>query len=83
MPLLYRHLIYVILLIRQQETRIQLNEQNNPKFNFLKPGDPYNAYYQFKVWEIRETGNQAPITQVNGTINNRTTNNATQQTNEV
>lgn len=36
------------------EARIQQNEQNNPKFNFLRPGDPYNAYYQFKVREIRE-----------------------------
>ncbi|XP_017474571.1 PREDICTED: splicing factor 3A subunit 1-like [Rhagoletis zephyria] len=38
------------------ETRIQQNEPNNPKFNFLKPGDPYNAYYQFKVKELRENG---------------------------
>lgn len=38
------------------ETRIQQNEPNNPKFNFLKPGDPYNSYYQFKVKELRETG---------------------------
>ncbi|KAH9526275.1 splicing factor 3a, subunit 1 [Dermatophagoides farinae] len=37
------------------ETRIQQNEPNNRKFNFLKPGDPYNAYYQFKVKEFRET----------------------------
>lgn len=36
------------------ETRIQQNEPNNPKFNFLKPGDPYNSYYQFKVKEFRE-----------------------------
>lgn len=36
------------------ESRIQQNEQNNPKFNFLKPGDPYNGYYQHKVKEIRE-----------------------------
>ena len=36
------------------ESRIQQNEQNNPKFNFLKPGDPYNAYYQHKVKEFKE-----------------------------
>ncbi|KPM05088.1 splicing factor 3A subunit 1-like protein [Sarcoptes scabiei] len=36
------------------ETRIQQNEPNNRKFNFLNPGDPYNAYYQFKVKEFRE-----------------------------
>ncbi|XP_054161737.1 splicing factor 3A subunit 1-like [Oppia nitens] len=38
------------------ESRIQQNEQNNPKFNFLKPGDPYNAYYQHKCKEFREGG---------------------------
>lgn len=37
------------------ENRIQQNEQNNPKFNFLKQGDPYNAYYRNKVKEMRES----------------------------
>ncbi|CAG7835959.1 unnamed protein product [Allacma fusca] len=36
------------------ETRIRQNEQNNPKFNFLQTGDPYNAYYLHKVKEIQE-----------------------------
>lgn len=36
------------------ESRIQNNEQNNPKFNFLRAGDPYNAYYQQKVKQICE-----------------------------
>ncbi|XP_052872500.1 splicing factor 3A subunit 1 [Anopheles cruzii] len=36
------------------ESRIRQNELGNPKFNFLSPGDPYHAYYQFKVQEIRE-----------------------------
>lgn len=36
------------------ETRIKQNEINNPKFNFLNPGDPYNAYYKHKVVVIRE-----------------------------
>ena len=36
------------------EDRIRINEAGNPKFNFLKPGDPYNAYYQHKIKEIRE-----------------------------
>lgn len=36
------------------EQRIQQNEQNNPKFNFLKPGDPYNAYFKHKVREFQE-----------------------------
>ncbi|RWS31181.1 splicing factor 3A subunit 1-like protein [Leptotrombidium deliense] len=36
------------------ESRIQQNEQNNSKFNFLKTGDPYHAYYQHKVKEFKE-----------------------------
>lgn len=36
------------------EQRIKQNEVNNPKFNFLNPGDPYHAYYQHRVVEIRE-----------------------------
>jgi splicing factor 3A subunit 1 len=36
------------------EARIRKNEINNPKFNFLNTGDPYHAYYQYKVKEIRE-----------------------------
>ena len=31
------------------------NEINNPKFNFLNPGDPYHAYYKHKVVVIRYT----------------------------
>lgn len=36
------------------ETRIRQNELGNPKFNFLSAGDPYHAYYQHKVKEIRD-----------------------------
>ncbi|XP_055948253.1 splicing factor 3A subunit 1-like [Argiope bruennichi] len=36
------------------EARIRQNEINNKKFNFLNPGDPYNAYYQHKVKEFKE-----------------------------
>ena len=36
------------------EQRIKQNEVNNPKFNFLNPGDPYNAYYEHRVKDIRE-----------------------------
>jgi len=36
------------------EHRIKQNEINNPKFNFLNPGDPYHAYYQHKVVQIRD-----------------------------
>ncbi|QQP40803.1 Spliceosome associated proteinlike [Caligus rogercresseyi] len=35
------------------EQKIKQNEINNPKFNFLNSGDPYNAYYQYKVNDIR------------------------------
>ena len=36
------------------ESRIRQNEINNPKFNFLNPGDPYHAYFQQKVADIKE-----------------------------
>ena len=36
------------------EQRIKQNEVNNPKFNFLSPGDPYHAYYEHRVEQIRE-----------------------------
>ncbi|KAL4540028.1 hypothetical protein Ndes2437B_g01636 [Nannochloris sp. 'desiccata'] len=35
------------------ENRILANEANNAKFNFLKAGDPYNAYYQHKIKELK------------------------------
>jgi splicing factor 3A subunit 1 len=42
------------------EQRIKQNEVNNPKFNFLNPGDPYHAYYQHRVKEIREGKDEPP-----------------------
>ena len=42
------------------EQRIKQNEINNPKFNFLNGGDPYHAYYQHKVNEIREGKEPSP-----------------------
>ena len=36
------------------EVRIRQNEINNPKFNFLNSEDPYHAYYQFKVKDLRD-----------------------------
>lgn len=36
------------------EHRVQQSEVGNKKFGFLNPGDPYHAYYQFKVRESRE-----------------------------
>ncbi|KAG1714368.1 Splicing factor 3A subunit 1 [Nymphon striatum] len=41
------------------EARIRQNEINNPKFNFLNPGDPYNGYYHHKVQEFKD-GKTAP-----------------------
>lgn len=31
-----------------------MQEFNNPRFNFLNGGDPYNAYYQHRVTELRD-----------------------------
>jgi len=42
------------------EARIRQNEIGNPKFNFLNFGDPYHAYYQFKVKDFREGRGQEP-----------------------
>ncbi|XP_061704373.1 splicing factor 3A subunit 1 [Cydia pomonella] len=42
------------------EARIRQNELGNPKFNFLNSGDPYHAYYQHKVKEIREGKDTGP-----------------------
>ena len=36
------------------EDRIRMNEAGNTKFNFLKPNDPYHAYYRHKITEIQE-----------------------------
>lgn len=33
----------------------------NAKFNFLNFGDPYHAYYQFKVKEFKEGKAQEPV----------------------
>ena len=41
------------------EQRIKQNELNNPKFTFLNAGDPYHAYYQHRVEEIRD-GKETP-----------------------
>lgn len=34
----------------------------------MKPGDPYNAYYQFKVREIRDVATNGEATTVNGSL---------------
>lgn len=36
------------------ESRIRQHEAGNPKFDFLKPQNPYNAYYLHKVMEFTE-----------------------------
>ncbi|TPX56013.1 hypothetical protein PhCBS80983_g04875 [Powellomyces hirtus] len=38
----------------QFEERIREREKHNPKFCFLNPSDPYRAYYDFKMQEVRE-----------------------------
>lgn len=43
------------------ESRIRQNEINNPKFNFLNPGDPYHAYFQQKVADIKEQDDKGEI----------------------
>ncbi|XP_055331495.1 splicing factor 3A subunit 1-like [Paramacrobiotus metropolitanus] len=42
------------------ESRIRQTEANNPKFNFLNPGDPYHAYYEHKVGEFIQGKGQEP-----------------------
>ena len=46
------------------EQKIKQNELNNPKFTFLNSGDPYHAYYQHKVSEIRDGKEPSPAVQV-------------------
>ncbi len=60
------------------ESRIQQNEQNNPKFNFLKAGDPYNAYYQHKVKDFRDGSKGG--TEIMAPPSGYTSANSTQQT---
>jgi len=49
------------------ETRILKNEENNAKFAFLQPNDPYQPYYKAKVAELggtplpRSSGSQAAV----------------------
>lgn len=36
------------------EARIIEKEKLNPNFNFLKPLDPYHAYYKHKITECKQ-----------------------------
>ena len=39
---------------KQFEARIQASaEGQSQKFAFMRPNDPYNAYYEFKIREVR------------------------------
>ncbi|KXS21126.1 Surp module [Gonapodya prolifera JEL478] len=38
----------------QFEEKIRENEKFNPKFAFLNPVDPYHAYYQHRIQEVKE-----------------------------
>lgn len=56
--LLNQPILNIVLLMSsgpEFESRIRQNEINNPKFNFLNNGDPYNAYFQHKVKEFKES----------------------------
>ena len=54
MAMLLKHNLVLVPLGPEFESRIRQNEINNPKFNFLNPGDPYHAYFQQKVADIKE-----------------------------
>ena len=54
MTKLLKHNLVLVPLGPEFESRIRQNEINNPKFNFLNPGDPYHAYFQQKVADIKE-----------------------------
>lgn len=48
------------------EERIREKERNNPKFSFLSNNDAYNAYYQWRLSEIKEgRGNAVAAGRVN------------------
>ncbi|CAN0542136.1 unnamed protein product, partial [Ectocarpus sp. 12 AP-2014] len=39
------------------EERIQASEEGkSAKFNFMRPHDPYYAYYEFKIRDFEENG---------------------------
>ncbi|KAJ5110823.1 Pre-mRNA splicing factor PRP21 like protein-domain-containing protein [Penicillium argentinense] len=42
------------------EDRIRQKEKNNPKFSFLTPSDAYNAFYQYRLSEVKK-GNGIPV----------------------
>ncbi|CAJ0577979.1 unnamed protein product, partial [Mesorhabditis spiculigera] len=46
------------------ENKIREKEAQNPRFSFLLPTDPYNAYYKHKVKELQEGKEEAPRIQV-------------------
>lgn len=46
------------------ESRILKNEQNNTKFSFLQPNDPYQPYYKARVVELG--GAPTPPAAING-----------------
>ncbi|CAJ0577896.1 unnamed protein product, partial [Mesorhabditis spiculigera] len=46
------------------ENKIREKEAQNPRFFFLLPTDPYNAYYKHKVKELHEGKEEAPRIQV-------------------
>jgi hypothetical protein len=39
------------------ESMMKNEDKNLPKFSFLKPGDPYRAYYDYKVNQLSKQSN--------------------------
>jgi splicing factor 3A subunit 1 len=50
------------------EQKILAKEKDNPKFGFLRPGNPYYAYYQQKIRDIRRAEGLADFTDQNSLI---------------
>ena len=47
---------------KQFEARIQASaEGQSQKFAFMRPNDPYNAYYEFKIREVEENDGELKV----------------------
>lgn len=54
------------------ETRILASEEGkSAKFNFMKPHDPYYAYYEWKIRDFEENGDAAMNTPAPSTLNSK------------
>lgn len=50
------------------EQKILAKEKDNPKFGFLRPGNPYYAYYQQKIRDIRRIEGLSDLSDQNSLI---------------